>query len=264
MTQRERRELIERIIDLCESVRSRGLDPFDVQVKELLDRLRELFPELKRLEDLYLDLRAVSGLADVVVHQSEWLKHRSSILYLDPLLVMLKMQVMEPAELADVFVRCWRPVVEMESITPSAIRMGLDYWTELPPLSERGLEIGVAETRTGRISEEELREMGIVSEEEFSRLMEEEWKRMLREVGREGISYWKWVCAKTFEETVRRSWILSFLISYGYVDVEVKPLEEEIVIRPREKPVQPGETRSLVIPVTYEEWRRHAGKGRGG
>jgi len=253
-----KKETIERIIDLCESVKSRGLDPFDVQVKELLEKLRELFPELKRLDELYLDMRALSGIADVILHQSEWLRHRSSVLYLDPLLIMLKMQVLEPEELAEIFTRCWHPTIEMESISPSALREGLDYWTELPPLSERGLELGGMELQTGRISEEELREMGIVSEEEFGRILEEEWKRMLREVGDEGIPYWDWICAETFEETVRRSWILSFLISYGYVDVEVRPLEEEILIRPRRRPAQLGEPRSLVIPVTYEEWVKHA------
>ncbi|MEM1823195.1 MAG: hypothetical protein QXX33_03585 [Candidatus Hadarchaeales archaeon] len=261
MKVKEKREIIERIIDLCESVRSRGLDPFDVQVKELLEKLRELFPELKKLEELYLDMRAVSGLADVILHQSEWLKHRSSVLYLDPLLITLKMQVMEPAELAEIFTKCWHPILEMESISPSALRTGLDYWTELPPLSERGAELGGMELQTGRITEEELREMGILSEEEFSRILEEEWKKMLQNVGKRGISYWKWVCAKTFEETVRRSWIMSFLISYGYVDVEVMPLEEDIIIRPRSKPAQEAEPRTLVIPITYEEWRKHARKG---
>lgn len=40
----ERQELMLRVIDLCDAVRQRGLDPFDVRVKEFFDRLRELLP----------------------------------------------------------------------------------------------------------------------------------------------------------------------------------------------------------------------------
>ena len=76
---RERQELMLRIVDLCDTVRSKGLDPFDVEVKEFFDKLRELLPKLKNNDELYLDVQAVLGLADVISQQGEWIKHKSSM-----------------------------------------------------------------------------------------------------------------------------------------------------------------------------------------
>jgi len=117
----ERQELMLRIIDLCDTVRKRGIDPFDVEVREFFDRLRELLPNLKKHEELYLDIQAVLGLADVVFQQGEWIKHKSSMLYLDPLLIMLKLHALPARELADVFARSWHPIVQLETLEPEGV-----------------------------------------------------------------------------------------------------------------------------------------------
>jgi hypothetical protein len=254
-----------RIIDLCESVRQRGLDPFDVRVREFFDRLREILPRLKRHEDLYLDIQAVLGLAEVIFQQGEWVKHKSSLLYLDPLLVMLKLHALPPRDLAEIFIRSWHPVVELEAISPHGIREAKDYWIGLPSLEERYPGLDAGEMLTKQIARGELERMGIVSAEEFSKALERMSGELQKAAGEKGeVSYWEFIMAPSFEKTVERAWFVSFLITSGYATAEVRPLEEEILLKPVEGPRGSGKAvpSSLAIPISREEWERRRAFGK--
>ncbi len=261
---RERKELLLRVIDLCESVRKHELDPFEVQVGDFLRRLRELLPRLRDLQDLYLDLRALVGLAEVVLQQGEWIKHRSSLLYLDPLLISLKVQVMSPRDLAEVLAKAWHPTVELEALSPPALSEAKEYWTNLPPLEERRRELEGGGEGGGELPLEELSRMGIVSREEFHRLLTELWDELKRRARDGGISYWKFISAPTFEETVRKAWLVSFLVSYGYAGMELKPLEDDMLLFPCSSPQRRGEGMSVPVSISREKWRRKRGGERRG
>lgn len=263
---RETKEILLRVIDLCETVRKRGLDPFDVEVQEFFDKLREILPRLKRREDLYLDIQALLSLADVIHQQEEWVKHRSSMLYLDPLLIALKLQAMPARDLAEIFVRSWHPIVELESIAPPGISEAKRYWTDLPPLKERHGELKSTEVGSEEIDSQELSRMGILSTEEFENLMHKTWEELWKAVGEdEEVPYWDFISAPTFEETVRRAWLVSFLVSYGYAGIELRPLEDEIILIPSSMPQRRKEaTVSIPISITKTEWleRREHGRER--
>jgi hypothetical protein len=261
----ERQELMMRIIDLCDSVRERGLDPFDVRVREFFDRLREILPRLRKYEDLYLDIQAVLGLADVVFQQGEWIKHKSSLLYLDPLLIMLKLHALPREDLAEIFARSWYPIVELEAISPHGIREAKDYWTGLPPLEERWCGLDVTGTLPGEIAREELERMGVISPEEFVTLLERVWKELRDAAGEGEVSYWDFIWERSFEKTVAKAWLVSFLVTYGYATIEVKPLEEEILLRPLPKPqrLERAAVFSLPIAISREEWARRKKHGGG-
>lgn len=261
---KEREELMLRIIDLCDSVRTRGLDPFDVRVREFFGRLRELLPKLKKHEDLYLDMTAVLGLADVINQQGEWIKYKSSMLYLDPLLISLKLHALPPKDLADVLARAWHPIVELENISPQGFREAKDYWTRLPPMGERWQGLGT-EVISGEIAREELDRMGVVSEEEFSKTIEKTWGELKKAAGEKGeISYWDFIMEKTYDKTVAKAWVVSFVITSGYATIEAKPLEEEMILKPF--PKQQRHTRATVfsftVPITREEWERRRFGGK--
>jgi len=268
LSAQERRELFLRIIDLCQAVSKRGVDPFDVEVKEFFQRLRELLPKLREREELYLDMEAVLGLANVIFHQGEWIKHKSSMLYFDPMLILWKLHSLSPKELAEVFVGSWHPVVELECLTPYGLREAMEYWTNLPSLSERGGELAEVEVPPERVPPEELARLGILTEQEFNEALEQMYRSLKRAAGKRGkVSYWKFVGARTFEETAKRAWLVSFLVSYGYATLEVKPLEEEIILRPLPEPRKPeqGEIPSSIpIAIAKDEWRRRIKGGRGG
>ncbi len=265
VSEKQRKEIMLRIIDLCRTVGRRGIDPFEVEVPELFERLRKILPKIRDWEELYLDIEAVLGLSDVISQQGEWVKHRSSLLYFDPLLVMWKINTLSSRELADIFVRSWHPIVEMECLTPSGIREAMDYWTNLPSLAERGARLDVVETLTGEMALRELAKLGLIVEEGFTETLEKFWKELKRAAGKKGeISYWDFVRAKTFEETIGKAWLVSFLVSYGYATLEVKPLEDEITLRPLARPLELTRREmvaSVPISLSRAEWSRRA---RGG
>jgi len=58
---------------------------------------------------------------------------------------------------------------------------------------------------------------------------------------------------------VQRAFMASFLITYGYATLEIRPLEEELFIKPFEKPVVKIATQqsiSVPISVSYDNWQK--------
>ncbi len=260
----ERQELMLRIIDLCDSVRKRGLDPFDVEVREFFDRLRELLPKMRKHEEIYLDIQAVLGLADVVFQQSEWIKHKSSMLYLDPLLIMLKLHALPAKDLAEVLARAWHPIIDLESLSPHGIKEGMDYWKNLPSLDERWRGLDTTEVLTGEVARRELARMGILSDEDFTALLDKNWRELKDTAGEQGeVSYWDFISERSFEGTVVKAWLVSFLVSYGYATLELKPLEDEITLKPLSKPqnLECVATFSVPIAISRDEWLRRVKHG---
>ena len=81
------REQLRRIIETCKSVEERSLNPFLVNVDEVISVIKEYFPQWELSEDLCLDAETIHHLASVIKLQSEWVKHRSTSLYTDPFLL---------------------------------------------------------------------------------------------------------------------------------------------------------------------------------
>jgi hypothetical protein len=200
----------------------------------------------------------------VILRQGEWIRHRSSLLYLDPLLISLKVQVMSPRELAEILVEAWHPTVELEALSLPALSEAKEYWTNLPPLEERRRELGEGGEGVGELPLEELQRMGILRREEFERLLTELWEELKRSAGEKGISYWRFISAPTFEETVRRAWLVSFLVSYGYAGMELKPLEDDLLLFPYSSPQRREESMSVPVSLSEEKWREKRGRGRRG
>lgn len=259
MVSKKKRELMLRIIDLAKSVRDRGVDPFEVEIDDLFQRLREVFSEIEDPEELLLDIRAVLGLSDVISQQGEWIKHKSSLLYFDPMLVQWKLKELSKKQLAYVLVNSWHPIVELECMSPPGIREAEEYWRNLAPLSERGVELETQEVSPKPLGQEELDEIGLWSSEDFVDRVEKTWKNLKETAGDGGrVPYWDFVDADSFSETVHRAWMVSFLISYGYATIELKPLEEKIFLKPSEERRTPSGKVSSSVPVSiqYEDWKK--------
>ena len=59
------KERLQRIINLCREVEEKGLNPFVVDVNDLLAVIREYFPEWRLPEELCLDAEALHHIAAV-------------------------------------------------------------------------------------------------------------------------------------------------------------------------------------------------------
>ncbi len=257
------REKLQRIIETCKSISDRSLDPFLVDVKENISIAKDYLPEWEIPEDLCLDAETIHQLASVIKLQSEWVRHRSTSLYTDPFLLEEKLARMPKEQVAETFLKAWHPTIELEQISLHSLAEAIRYWEGLLPLKERWKEFSSAETERGLATREELVQQRILREKAFSEELDTFWQQLKekgKEKGAEGkILYWDFVGAETYDETVDRAFMTSFLITYGYATLEIHPLEEEMFIKPYEKPeTKIGNKQLISIPiaVAVEDWAR--------
>ncbi len=253
-------ERIQRVIELCRSVEERGVDPFAIDVDNIIAVLQTYFHEWESPEELALDAKAVHYLASVIQNQGDWVKHRSTSLYTDPFLLEEKIQRLGKEELAVLFMRTWNPIIEQEQLTISSLVEAMRYWNDLAPIDERWQKFGPMQIEAGSTTYEELLRLKIMAEKTFIEELEKFWKELQHRVGsNEKILYWNFVGADTFQETLIRAYMTSFLVTYGYATLELVPLEEEVFIKPfTEVRSELAEARVVSVPISVsnEEWMK--------
>jgi hypothetical protein len=75
------------------------------------------------------------------------------------------------------------------------------------------------------------------------------------------VKYWDFIGQKTYESTVRRAYLVSFLITYGYATMRINPLEEEVFLIPNAEIVEPTfGKQALTIPIAVDRnaWKERA------
>jgi len=257
----KRRERVLRLIQLCRTAVERGVDPFEVDVKDMLDLLNRYLPGWRDLDELSLDAEALNRLAAVIELQGNWIRYRCSLLYVDPLVVEFKVRALDASTLFNDFVRAWRPVLEYEQLSPQQIKEAVEYWNRLPSLAERLRRLPRAPwIRPSRMSLDEMLQLGVFSAQGFEQVLSELAAELRDRTEREGsVTYWGFIYSDTYEETVRRAYLTSFLITYGYARLELRGLDEEAYLRPTpaEGPSpEPQQPSSFAMPVDYETWLR--------
>jgi hypothetical protein len=255
------REKLQRIIETCKSVEERSLDPFLIDVNDSIGTVKEYFPEWRIPEDLCLDAETIHSLASVIKLQSEWVKHRSTSLYTDPFLLEEKLKRLGKIGILRTFIKVWHPMIELEQISLHSLAEAMRYWKSLLPIKERWNEIPPEEGGLGIASREELVSQRILRDKAFSEELESFWQELKKQVDEKGengkIRYWEFIAEETYEETVQKAFMTSFLVTYGYATLEVHPLEEEMFIVPYETPSTKTGKRQLVsipIAVSVEDW----------
>ncbi len=263
MSQKEKKlssERLQRVIELCKSVEERGVDPFALDVDDIIATLQKYFPEWESPEELALDAEALQCLASVIKNQGDWVKHRSTSLYTDPFLLEEKIHRLDKEEIAELFMEVWNPIIELEQISIPSLAEALKYWQDLLPISERWQKNGSLMVEAGATTREELVRLRIIAEKTFLEELETFWEELKQKVGEaEKILYWDFVGADTYSETIDRAYMTSFLVTYGYATLELIPLEEEVYIKPFEKPrskLAEKQTVSVPISVSSEEWMK--------
>jgi len=257
------REKLQRIIEMCTAIEAHTVDPFTLNVDDIIHMVKEYFPNWEQPEDFNLDAEAIHHLASVIKLQSEWVKHRSTSLYTDPFLLEEKITQAPKDEMISVFLKAWHPLVELEQISIHSLATAMRYWEQLVPLNERWKMLDVQEVAVGTATRDELVKQRVLSDKAFSEELEAYWQELkakVQEKGQDGrMRYWDFVGAETYEDTVQRAFLASFLITYGYATLEVYPLEEEIFIKPFKTPVAKiasQQSVSVPIAVTVKDWQK--------
>lgn len=250
-------EVLLRLISLCDMVEKKGINPFEVEVVEALKTIRQMLLRWKSFEEFCLDAEAINRLSKVVKLQEEWIKYRSSTLYSDQELIKSKIEKLSIETLAEVFLKSWRPIIGLEKISAKKLKEALNYWIDLPleRFKLEKLPIGLENLEV--ISKEELKKLKVLAEEEFTKILEDFWIELLNEKReKEKVFYWRFVYSESYEEFVIRAYLTSFLVSYGYADMEFKPVEDGIFLIPKQKPERLNQKSSLsiAIPLNYKKW----------
>ena len=257
------KEKLERIIEMCIAIENHTVEPFTLNVDEIIKIVHQYFPNWANPEELKLDAEALHHLASVIKMQSEWVKQRSNSLYTDPFLLEEKIRQTGKQGMVEVFLGAWSPLIEFEQLSLHSLAQGLLYWEALAPMGDRWKDIDVSQVAMGSVSRDELVKERVLSNREFSEELECYWQELKVNVKEKGvggkIAYWDFIGADTFEETVQSAFLTSFLITYGYATLEIDRLEETVFILPFDKPRKEALTEqstSVPIAVSIEIWQK--------
>jgi hypothetical protein len=257
------KEKLERIIEMCIAIENHVVEPFTLNVDEIIKIVHEYFPNWENPDELKLDAEALHHLASVIKMQSEWVKQRSNSLYTDPFLLEEKIRQTSKQGMVDVFLGAWGPLIEFEQLSLHSLAQGLLYWNALAPMGDRWKDIDVLEVTMGSVSRGELVKQRVLGEKEFSEELECYWQELKNKTGEKGvdgkIAYWDFIGSETYDETVQCAFLTSFLITYGYATLEIDRLEETVFILPFDKPRKEALTEqstSVALAVSIEDWQK--------
>ena len=256
--QRIKTEDLLRVIELCRGVDRRNVDPFQVDITESLEKLKVLLPEWEKLNDLLLDAKALKEIAQIVRLQRDWVSRRASTLYIDPVLVELKIRLASVDQLAEILNNNYHPIAGIDQISRSRFSQAVEYWNQLPSIADRPSGLGgVDHGLSDPVDLDELRELKVLSDEDFSQQLD----RLLLELKKrcppgDRIDYWSFIRTEEFSTSVVRAYLISFLISEGSVQLESDTLSETIFLSPiPEDASERGLRRSVVVSIDHGTWK---------
>ena len=242
-----RRELKE-LADTCDAISDRKFNPFFLDVKLGVETLRQFFPLWETFQDHCMDAHTLNRLSEVVRLQNTQLKFQSSALYADPEFIVKKIEKMSEKRLVEVLLHSWHPLAELEQLTEETVTNALIYWDTLLPIAERWKK---RQTNEGKppssINAETLTGLGVHGEEfnkQISRLYDE--LRVACEKSKV-TDYWTFVRRPTYQETVHRAYLISFLITYGFA--KLKTEDGKLSLIPVEQPTGKAAPNSISFPI---------------
>jgi hypothetical protein len=222
----------------------------DIRAKILI--LKERLPELKFLDELLVDAEAMLELAQIVKLQDEWLKTRASSLYIDPLLIQLKLKLLAKESLSEAFIKSWHPVAQIDQLSPRGLEKAFVYWRELVPISERFKDqFGTYGVRPGLVDYADLVSLGVFTKEQFENNLTDLHQELVRKSNGEWVDFREFINAEDFETKVRRAYLLAFLISEGRAMLKTEPLSGKIWTMGLSEKAK-GLPKSVAISITGE------------
>ncbi len=240
------------MIELCRDVETSSANPFDVDIREKILILKQRLPELKFLDELLVDAEAMLELSEIVKLQDEWLKTRASSLYIDPLLIQLKVKLLPKEALSEALIKSWHPVAQVDQLSPKGLEKAFVYWRDLVPISERFKDkFGTYGVRPGLVDYSELVSLGVFTKEQFETSLAQLYDELFQRSSGDWVDYREFIGDGHFETKVRRAYLLAFLISEGRALLKTEPLSGKIWTRAPAERVK-GAPKSVAISITGE------------
>jgi len=233
-------------------VETSSANPFDVDIREKILILKERLPELKFLDELLVDAEAMLELTQIVKLQDQWLKSRASSLYIDPLLIQLKVKLLPKEALSEAFVKSWHPIAQLDQLSPRGLEKAFVYWRDLVPISERFKDkFGTYCIKPGLIDYSELVSLGVFTKEQFETSLADLHDELLHKSNGDWVDFREFIGDESYESKVRRAYLLAFLISEGRALLKTEPLSGQIWTMGIAEKVK-GIPKSVAISITGE------------
>ena len=180
------------------------------------------------------------------------MKQRASALYIDPLLIQLKLKLLPKDALSDAFVKSWHPIAQVDQLSPRGLERAFVYWRELTPLSERFKDqFGTYGIKPGVLDYKDLVSLGVFTKEEFEIGLNRLHDELMQESNGEWVDYRQFIGDESYEVKVRRAYLLAFLISEGRALLKSEPLTGKIWTMAVTEKVK-GTPKSVAISITGE------------
>jgi len=241
-----------RVIELCRAVETSSANPFDVDIKEKILLLKSRLPEWRFLDELLVDSEALLELAQIVKLQDEWLKHRASSLYIDPLLIQLKVKLLPKEALTEAFVKSWHPVAQVDQISPKGLERAFVYWRDLSPMAERFRdEFSNYGVKPGAVDYQELISLGVFTQDQFENKLKDLHDALLEKSNGEWIDYMEFIQSPHYEIRVLRAYLLAFLVSEGRASLRIEPLTGRVWTTALSEKAK-GPSKSVAISIVGE------------
>jgi hypothetical protein len=119
-----------RVASLPEDLKDQGGDPFAVEVKPILRRLKKDLKELGR-QDLLADAQAINAVSKVVGLQDEWLTFQLTTFQVDPGLLTSKLMSLSVSDIAGALGEAHHPPAAAKLMPTSRLLEAADYWVQL-------------------------------------------------------------------------------------------------------------------------------------
>jgi len=251
-----RRELKE-LEDTCDAIANRKFNPFFLDVKLGVETLREFFPLWETFQDHCMDAHTLNRLSEVVRLQNTQLKFQSSALYADPEFIARKLERMSEKRLVEVLLQSWHPLAELEQLTEETVTDALNYWDTLLPIAERWKKRQFAEGKPPSLTNAEaLTGLGIQGEEFNKQILQIYSELQSACENSKSTNYWDFVRKLNYQETVRRAYFVSFLITYGYAKLQTAA-DNKLSLVPVEQPTGKASPNSVSFPISIPRSNEH-------
>lgn len=245
---RGRKELQE-IIETCDAVEERKINPFLLDITRALGIASKYYRHWEKFEDHCLDAKTINKLSTVVRLQNSQLKFQSSSLYSDPEFLTNKFKALTSLRLAEVLVKSWHPLVELEQLTEPTIKEAVAYWNNLTSFEERLRRIEAGKFPPPKdLEPNELFSLGLAREKDFLQDLEGLWAELKKQCPVGKLDYWKFVRGRDLQETLERAYLTSFLVTYGYA--ELNRAENELYLAPNAEPRPRTHQDQVSLPIS--------------
>ncbi|MEM1517837.1 MAG: hypothetical protein QXI27_00690 [Nitrososphaerota archaeon] len=231
-----------KFISILDNIANQRIEPFTVDIRSLLDKLRAIIEKHKDTETIILDAETLYRISIVLGVQQKWIKERASSLFVDSSVIFAKVISSTSEDLVRAFLAAWRPIVRIMQVSIPLLLRGYEHFISLPTrasASELGLDRMEYPDKFPYEFEEE-------------NIMEDKLDQMRRELQSrypEWIDYWEFIKSNDLSVKFERAYLLSFLISRGEVEVKISPIDNKIMLRSSEKKNVEDRKISLVINI---------------